>query len=772
MDVGTRRSEPSTAANLSLFDPGNIIDDSVFFDGTSMSPRDVQNFLESKVGPCRAGYTCLKDYREATRNIAPGPLCNGYVAGPYESAADIISKVGNSCGISPKVLLVTLQKEQGLVTDTWPTASQYRIAMGMGCPDTAACDSEYFGFFNQVYGAAAQFKRYANPPGTSRYFTWYEPGRTWNVRFHPNAACGSAPVYIRNQATANLYYYTPYQPNRAALAAGYGTGDGCSAYGNRNFYQYFVDWFGSVRGYSVGTPFQDVYNSSQGSLGYPTRPYTCGLIRGGCYQVFTNGWIVDSAGTQPQIVALDYRGAWWATGNENGYLGYPTSNRVCGIANGGCYQTFEGGWIVHSASTPIVPVTSAVRGSWWYYGNENGFLGYPLASGDCSTGAGCVQVFQGGAVSTSSVGGVRAVRAEVLALWNSWGRERGVMGFPSGDPPLTASPNYTQAFSGGVVQVKGGVAALVSSIDPWANTRVTSPWLGGQVTSQLCDLKGGACHQEFAGGWMVKSPAGVSALPPAVLTVWFNWGREWGILGFPTSGPSAAPETGNYTQNFQGGVVTVTGGVGKLTSTVDPWFSAVLASPWLGQQTTSQVCDLTGGACRQEFAGGWMVQSRSGAFAVPAAVVGLWNNWGRERGIIGFPTGAPSADPASGAYTQSFQGGVVTVSGGVARLSSTTDPWFARVLASPWLGPQTTSRLCDLKGGACRQVFSGGWMVQSPSGAYAVPTAVLNLWFNYGREWGDLGFPTGPPSANPESGNYTQSFQGGVVKVTNGVPSF
>ena len=50
-----------------------------------------------------------------------------------------------------------------------------------------------------------------------------------------------------NQATANVYYYTPYQPNSTALAAGYGTGDSCSAYGNRNFYNYFTDWFGSTR---------------------------------------------------------------------------------------------------------------------------------------------------------------------------------------------------------------------------------------------------------------------------------------------------------------------------------------------------------------------------------------------------------------------------------------------------------------------------------------------------------------------------------------------
>lgn len=55
-------------------------------------------------------------------------------------------------------------------------------------------------------------------------------------------------MLIRNQATASLYNYTPYQPNAAALAAGYGTGDACSSYGNRNFWNYFSDWFGNPAG--------------------------------------------------------------------------------------------------------------------------------------------------------------------------------------------------------------------------------------------------------------------------------------------------------------------------------------------------------------------------------------------------------------------------------------------------------------------------------------------------------------------------------------------
>jgi len=237
-------------ATLAGFTPGNIISDAVFSHSGSMNESQIQSFLNGKVSTCRSGYVCLKNFRQSTYTRPASPMCGGaYTGEANESAARIVAKVGQACGVNPQVLLTMLQKEQGLVTHTWPSDWRYTIAMGQGCPDTAACDTRYYGFFNQVYGAASQLKRYANPPGTSQFFTWYAPGKTWNVRYHPNVSCGSSPVYIANQATAALYYYTPYQPNAAALAAGYGlANNACSSYGNRNFYNYFTDWFGSTQG--------------------------------------------------------------------------------------------------------------------------------------------------------------------------------------------------------------------------------------------------------------------------------------------------------------------------------------------------------------------------------------------------------------------------------------------------------------------------------------------------------------------------------------------
>ena len=112
-------------------------------------------------------------------------------------------------------------------------------------PDTAACDSKYFGLKNQIRNAARFFRAYQdNASG------WYKPYWTGNykVHWHPDLSrCGGVNLNIQNRATASLYSYTPYQPNRAALNAGWGTGDTCSSYGNRNFYNYFTSWFGDTR---------------------------------------------------------------------------------------------------------------------------------------------------------------------------------------------------------------------------------------------------------------------------------------------------------------------------------------------------------------------------------------------------------------------------------------------------------------------------------------------------------------------------------------------
>ena len=246
-----------SSTSAASFNAGNIMSDAVMSDYDSMTVEEIQAFLTEK-NPCDNRNYAL--YQEQS-SLYPGVtwhweggadghfVClseerfgDGTVIGSGQTAAEIIYQAAQDYRINPQVLIVLLQKEQGLITDTYPHSGQYRSATGYGCPDTAACDTKYYGFKNQVRNAAALFRNVLD----NDYYL-YPSGTTSQVRFSPNASCGSSAVYIENRATAALYRYTPYQPNAAALAAGYGSGDACSSYGNRNFFLYFTDWFGSTQ---------------------------------------------------------------------------------------------------------------------------------------------------------------------------------------------------------------------------------------------------------------------------------------------------------------------------------------------------------------------------------------------------------------------------------------------------------------------------------------------------------------------------------------------
>jgi hypothetical protein len=235
-------------SSTSGFDPGYIISDGVFFNSDTMTQTQIQSWIESKSSTCTdytsggTQYTCLKNYKTTSTTRLENRNCSAIPGQADELASSIIYRVSKACGINPQVILVTLQKEQSLITGGARSSGVYRKAMGYGCPDTAACNSQYYGMFDQVYGAAWQFRNYGTASAGSYR---HNAGSTVAVYYHPNSSCGTKSVTIRNKATAALYNYTPYTPNTAALSAGTGLGDTCSSYGNRNFYVYFKSWFGS-----------------------------------------------------------------------------------------------------------------------------------------------------------------------------------------------------------------------------------------------------------------------------------------------------------------------------------------------------------------------------------------------------------------------------------------------------------------------------------------------------------------------------------------------
>lgn len=246
----------NAAGGIEGFDPNNLISDQAMYGevSASLTEEQIAAFLVEKGAGCvrgQDGSACIKDARFNTQSFPASQWCpEPYQGGDNESAAAVIAKSARACKISPKVLLVLLQKEQGLIQTKNPTKRAYERATGFACPDTAPCDPSKSGFAIQVYAAASRLQQYKAQPHRFNFAV----GRSTRIGYHPNAACGFTEVTPVNAATAALYNYTPYVPNAAALANPYGAGDSCSAYGNRNFFRIHSDWFGKPNQPQVGAP--------------------------------------------------------------------------------------------------------------------------------------------------------------------------------------------------------------------------------------------------------------------------------------------------------------------------------------------------------------------------------------------------------------------------------------------------------------------------------------------------------------------------------------
>jgi len=722
--LGVSAPAQTAAADVTGWDAGNIISDEVFYASQTMTGDQIQSFLQGQVSSCQSGYTCLKDYVVSTPDVAANSYCSAYKGWSAQRAADMIHDVAIACGINPQVLLVTLQKEQGLITSTHPTNTMYIRALGFGCPDSSGgwCDPNYGSLFSQVYAAARQFKIYRAYPTSFNFVA----GRNNTITYGPGCAKSSS-VYIQNQATAGLYDYTPYQPDSRVLAAGFGsigTTDSCAAYGNRNFYLYFNQWFGSTR-YNVGGAIGaewDALGGGEGVLGMPQTDEICGLTDGGCYQYFQNGQIhwTNSTGAHATYGAI--KTEWGVTGWETGTLGYPINDAYCGLANDGCAQGFQGGQIHWTNSTGAHFTHGAIQAEWAGLGWETGSLGYPTTDEICGLkDGGCYQYFENGQIHSTAATGAHATSGVIKDAWGATGWENGFLGYPVADQNCNlADHGCSQAFQGGQIHwteatgaqwTRGGIQS------DWASLGWENGVLGYPTTGENCGLKDGGCFQYFQGGQIHWSPAtGAHATYGAIKQAWGKTGWETGQLGYPTSDEQCSADKSSCWQTFQGGTITLSanGTTQLVTGAAQAaWKAAGGPTGTMGIATAAVKCD--GSVCSQQFSSGEIVwqSGATTAYALNAAFATAWSSDGGASGSLGMPTSTMG---------------------------------------------------CGLKDNGCFQHFQGGDMHWT-SGTGAQPTVggIHYLWGQLGFENGVLGYPLAAEQCNSAHNTCTQKFQGGSI---------
>lgn len=258
------------------FNRNNIMSDSEFDEKYSMNAASIDAFLNSFPN------SCISPNRGFRATVPSGySPSGGFTFGGNGTAGSVIATAAQAYDINPKVLLVTLQKEQSLVNgNAGCTPRRYVSAMGYGCLDggteysysglnlytlggttvtsigsTCVNSASKAGFSQQIIRAAwllkfSQQRSRGNVGWAIIRGSWDnsdDPQSCYGLRMtkgtHQICPGGPSTYYdglytidgtttlMETGATAAFYNFTPH------------------FHGNQNFVGIYESWFGSTQGY-------------------------------------------------------------------------------------------------------------------------------------------------------------------------------------------------------------------------------------------------------------------------------------------------------------------------------------------------------------------------------------------------------------------------------------------------------------------------------------------------------------------------------------------
>jgi uncharacterized protein with LGFP repeats len=762
------------AADADDFDAGSLISDDLFFDGDAMSAVEIDAFIDAKNPGCATNRTCLENYREDVEARAATSRCDAIPGRTNQTAGQIIAAVANACDLSPKAILVILQKEQSLVSAMAPSSYAFAYAMGAGCPDSTGCDTPNQGLYRQVYYGASLLKWYTQP--SSSVYTRYQAGRTSHIQYDVPVSCGTKSVAVRNEATHALYVYTPYTPNQAALDNLYGTGDSCSAYGNRNFWRLFTDWFGDTQSTGANAIDQLYFQlgGDGGELGSRTSEVIA--VAGGVYLELEHGMITWTEAKGAVVIPEQIAASYLSNGGPTGAYGWPIDiARDTTKGGGGVRQDFENGIYTYSNSADrIIVITGRLMDAF----RDNGGvakLGWPIAGRQFdSTSRLIYQKFQ--EVVAIDAGPRQTVVANEFAdVFFSTGGPLGPMKWP------TSSVTEDTAFGGGVRQdFANGIytyptrservivinGRLASAFDDLGGVRA----LGWPVAGRQRDSDAGVSFQRFRAGVLIDNGDGFAVVANEFYEGYLRSGGPDGSYGWPET-PVYRPGIygGGVRQDFDNGIYTYPKRSGRIIVVTGRLAEAYKSfggvSGGLGWPIAGRQVDAASGLSFQKFVNGrlfddgseqgWVAHEFAAAFLAGGGFDGTW----------GSPLGPPETQPDGDGVWQQFSAHVAVYtpeSGSVLLLEGAFGEALVQSLQSgASVGWPTAAAAWDPALGAETMPTTTGFLVLSSGTVHFVGANFYDGYAALGGVSGSLGVPDGPVTGG--AAQQFQVFTGGTL---------
>ena len=688
--LAVKNTPDSTAIKATDFKAGRIIDDGVFYNSGSMSVADIQNFMDSHLPACDmwgtqkigygyyikgkavdpnitraeyarkmrteggdsryhdAPYVCINKYYENPTTHKNNFATRGVAEEGMLSAAQIIYDAAKEFNINPQVLLVMLKKESYAWGDDWPTKNEFDTIMGYACPDNAACDTKYYGFYNQVTRAAWQLNYYKE----HIYSYNYHPFTTNKIYYSPTYSCGQKSVYIENYATASLYIYTPYTPNDAALRNYPGTAT-CGSYGNRNFFMYFSEWFGNPLLPSEYEKIEEAYELLGGEekFGAKVGAVSTNKNTGIYWQQYENGYVLGNTKYGFYESSGPIREVWKSFGFEGGKLGFPVDNIKTNEETGIIFQQYQNGYIVGSDKTGYYESMGGIRDYWCKNGFEGGKMGFPVGNirTDKATG-GEYQAYENGIVIGSAKTGYYVISEEYLQKWLKNPSEYGLPSEDETDKQLTLQ---AALFTSDGFIISGDIYKKWLSLD-----------LGKPIDILRSNKNTGIYWQEYEKGYVLgNAKYGFYESSGPIRQVWRSFGFEGGKLGFPVDDIRTNEKSGIVFQQYQKGYIVGKDDLGYYESTGkirDYWHRFNFENGKMGFPISNIGTNTKTGIYFQEYENGFILgNDKYGYHESTGKIREVWRSFGFEGGKFGFPVDDIRTNTATNMTWQQYQNGYI-----------------------------------------------------------------------------------------------------------------
>lgn len=314
----------------------------------------------------------------------------------------------------------------------------------------------------------------------------------------------------------------------------------------------------------------------------------------------------------------------------------------------GLVAVYEHGTIYDGGPQGAHVVYGALRDKYVEFGAEGGGHGYPVVdSTRAPDGRGSFSHFERGVIYESPTTGAWEVHGDILEKWTALGREAGPLGYPTSDERVSpdGQGRATQFEHGSIYWLPGLGAHEVHGefLRKWEQLGGETGLLGYPISDVTLAPDGQGEFMHFQHGALYRAPDGYPhEVHGAILEKWTALDREVGPLGYPLDDEvQVADGLGRFQHFERGGLYWYPGRPAYAVQA--PFMNVYQSLATAGGKLGYPIEDRSDSV--QHFDNGAIYETAAGSYAVYGDPYGHYRSIGEhDRSLLGYPIADRAAD--------------------------------------------------------------------------------------------------------------------------------